>query len=196
LKNQQDKESGAARPSTSSGRAGKKTKLVMSITIKLLEARDIQNLADVFLNTVWKTPESFFKTLLDEQEISKRVVLVAYAGNELAGYVTIKWQSEYPLFAEKSIPEINDLRVLPEFRRRGVATALVDEAERRIFKRSPVAGIGVGLYPDYGPAQRMYVLRGYVPDGLGISYKNQPVRPGSDVCVDDELILYFTKEYK
>lgn len=168
----------------------------MDITIKLLEVQDIPLLtsAQSFLN--WNTPESYFQDLLSEQDKDRRIVLVAYSDDDIAGYVTIRWQSDYPPFAEKAIPEINDLRVLPEFRRRGVATALMDEVEKRIFKVSSMAGIGVGLYADYGLAQRMYILRGYVPDGLGLQYKNQTVKPGRDVFVDDDLLLYFIKERK
>jgi ribosomal protein S18 acetylase RimI-like enzyme len=168
----------------------------MAITIKLLKAQDIPRMtsAPSFLN--FNAPASYFEALLSAQERGERVVLVAHSGNKIAGFVTIRWKSDYPPFAEKSIPEINDLRVLPEFRRRGIATALVDEAEKRIFKRSKIAGIGVGLYADYGPAQRMYIRRGYVPDSRGISYKNQPVNPGHDVFVDDDLLLYFIKEQK
>jgi GNAT superfamily N-acetyltransferase len=168
----------------------------VAISIKLLEARDIPNLGNAFLNTVWKTPASHFEKMLTAQDKGEIVFLVVHSGNAIAGFVYIKWQADYPPFAGKGIPEIRDLRVLPEFRRRGVATALVDEAERRIFVRSSIAGIGVGLYADYGPAQRMYILRGYVPDGRGLMYNNRPVNPGHDVFVDDELILFFTKERK
>jgi len=166
----------------------------MPITIKLLEAPDIPLLTSPlsFLNS--NTTASYFNDLLAEHDSGKRVVLVAYADDTLAGFVTIKWQSDYPHFAEKGVPEINDLRVLPDFRRRGIAKALVGEAERRIFERSPVAGIGVGMYADYGPAQRMYIQRGYVPDGMGLYHGKQPVVPGQDVPVDDDLVLYFTKE--
>jgi GNAT superfamily N-acetyltransferase len=168
----------------------------MAINIDTLKLQDIPLLTSArsFLN--WNTPESYFQDLLSEQDKDRRIVLVAYSDDDIAGYVTIRWQSDYPPFAEKTIPEINDLRVLPEFRRCGVATALIDEAEKRIFKVSSMAGISVGLYADYGPAQRMYILRGYVPDGLGIQYKNQTVKPGRDVFVDDDLLLYFIKERK
>jgi GNAT superfamily N-acetyltransferase len=168
----------------------------MGISIRLLKAKDIPNLTNAFLNTVWKTPEAHFQALLAAQDKSECVVLVAYSGSKIAGFVTIKWHADYPPFAEKGIPEIRDLRVLPEYRRHGIATALIDEAEKRIFARSPLVGIGVGLYADYGPAQRMYILRGYVPDGRGILYKNRQVEPGRDVFVDDNLVLYFTKERK
>jgi GNAT superfamily N-acetyltransferase len=166
----------------------------MTIKIKLLEAGEIPVIATTFVDSPWKTPAAYIEELFGEQEKGRRSVLVAYSGTEFAGYVTIKWQSDYPYFAEKGIPEIADLRVLPAFRRRGIATALMNEAEKRIFARSPVIGIGVGVYADYGPAQRMYVMRGYVPDGLGLFHKNVPVVPGRHILVDDNLVLYFIKE--
>ena len=137
---------------------------------------------------------SYFSDLLEEQNAGKRQVLLAFIGADIAGHVTVKWRSEYPQFAARDIPEINDLWVLASFRRNGVATALLDEAERIIFERSPLAGIGVGMYSDYGPAQRLYVLRGYVPDGHGLYSHNHPVVPGREVFVDDDLVLYFTRD--
>jgi len=44
----------------------------------------------------------------------------------------------------------------------------MDQAEQIIAERSDIVGIGVGLYADYGTAQRMYARRGYVPDGHGL----------------------------
>jgi hypothetical protein len=77
---------------------------------------------------------------------------------------------------------------------RGIAAALMDEAERIIFERSPLAGLGVGLYADYGPAQQMYAHRGYVPDGHGLYYGAGAVAPGCKGTVDDHLALFLTKK--
>lgn len=167
----------------------------MNITIRSLEAQDIQLIYASFADSGGYRPPLLLEGYLAEQNRGMRVVLVAYLDENFVGYVTIKWQSDYPPFAEKGIPEINDLNVLPPFQRRGIATALVDEAEKRIFERSSVAGIGVGMYAGYGAAQRMYALRGYVPDGLGLFYKGQHVRPDQEVPVDDDLILYLIKEH-
>ena len=38
--------------------------------------------------------------------------------------------------------------------------------------------IGVGLYNDYGRAQKLYVHLGYVPDGHGVTYAYQSIVPG------------------
>jgi ribosomal protein S18 acetylase RimI-like enzyme len=89
-----------------------------------------------------------------------------------------------------------DFNVLPKFRRMGIGTHLIDTVEAEIAKTGPVAGIGVGLTPDYGAAQRLYVLRGYVPDGNGLTYQSHPVRHGQAIKADDNLVLYLTKELK
>ena len=71
-----------------------------------------------------------------------------------------------------------------------VSAAAYDEAERVVSERSSVVGIGVGMYADYGTAQRMYVKRGYIPDGRGLFFRQDFVEPGQTVIVDDDLALY------
>jgi GNAT superfamily N-acetyltransferase len=123
-------------------------------------------------------------------------VFVAFVNGEFAGYLTICWHSLYEPFRKENIPEIVDFNVLPKFRRQGIGTQLMDMAEDAIAKVNPIAGIGVGLDPDYGAAQRLYVLRGYVPDGRGLHYRDHFVKYGEQITVDDELALYLTKELK
>jgi hypothetical protein len=69
----------------------------------------------------------------------------------------------------------------------------MDAAEHRIAVRSRIAGIGVGLTPDYGPAHILYVKRGYVPDGRGLVQNNQILTFGSLARVDDSLVLHLLK---
>jgi len=54
--------------------------------------------------------------------------------------------------------------------------------------------IGVGLYQDYGRAQKLYVHLGYVPNGLGITYKYNSVVPGDSYPVDDDLVIWLKKD--
>jgi GNAT superfamily N-acetyltransferase len=166
----------------------------MSIRIKHLEAADIPRIMAAFQNSEWQTPEPYFHDLLAEQAKERRTFLLAFYITDIAGFVTIKWQSDYPFFASSGVPEVSDLRILKQFRRSGIATALMDEAENRIYQHAEFAGLGVGLYADYGPAQQMYVRRGYFPDGHGLMHHNKPVPPGANVLVDDDLLLYYIKE--
>jgi len=81
------------------------------------------------------------------------------------------------------------------YRRRGVATLLMDAAEQLARDRGiATLGITVGLFDDYGPAQRLYGQRGYIPDGRGACQGQQPLRQGMRVTVDDDLIIWLTKD--
>lgn len=164
-----------------------------SFDIRLLTAPDIQPIAAAFAKLGWDKPASQYEKYLSEQESGARVVLVAFLNGEFAGYVTLVWRSHYPAFREQNIPEIVDFNVLPKFRRQGIGTRLLDEAERRVAEASPLVGLGVGMTADYGAAQRMYVKRGYIPDGRGLFSGGVPVVYGQPVQVDDDLVLYFTK---
>jgi GNAT superfamily N-acetyltransferase len=104
--------------------------------------------------------------------------------------------SAYLPFCEQGIPEIKDLNVLSASRRKGVGTALLDHAESLIAELSDVVGIGVGMDTSYGPAQAMYVNRGYVPDARGLTWNNRHVTWGDTMTVDDALVLYFAQRLK
>lgn len=169
------------------------TVLQESSEVRLLRQEDIPELVQAFNELGWNKSFSLFEGYLQDQENGERIVWVAIKENSLAGYVTLKWKSYYPPFKNEVMPEIVDLNVLPPFRKQGIGSKLLDEAERSAFERSSIVGIGVGLYPDYGSAQRLYIKRGYIPDGNGVTYQYQPVHPGEKVCLDDDLILWFTK---
>ncbi len=168
----------------------------MKLTIRLLEAGDIPQIAAAFEELGWNKPQSQYERYLIDQAIEERDVYVAFVEEEFAGYLTICWTSSYVPFRNESIPEIVDFNVLPKFRRQGIGTQLMDKAESAIAKVSSLAGIGVGMTPDYGAAQRLYVLRGYVPDGRGLHDRDHYVRYGEEITVGDDLALYFTKELK
>ncbi len=165
----------------------------MDVTIRPLEAQDIEKLAPLFDDISWGRRIPLFERYLREQDREERIVLTAHSGENFAGYVTIVWKSDYPPFAEKGIPEIKDLNVLSALWHQGVASELMDEAERRVFERSRIAGIGFGISADYGAAQSMYVLRGYVPDGRGLFGNGQYIWERSTVQVDD-CVIYLTKD--
>jgi len=143
----------------------------------------------------WVRPEGYFQNCFDAQVREEIVFLLARRGEELLGFLKIMWQPEYAPFQEQKIPEISDLIVTPANRRQGIATRLMDKAEAIIRARNPIAGIGVGLHPGYAAAQRMYALRGYVPDGNPLTYHKEFVIEYQEVRLDDELILHLVKEF-
>ena len=163
-------------------------------TIRTATPADPPWLQEQFKQIGWSKPEGYFAECHRQQEAGQIVLLIAEIDGHYAGHCKIVWQPDYPTFKENQIPETQDLNVLTIYRRRGVATQLMDESERRIAERSNVAGIGFGLYGDYGAAQRMYILRGYVPDGRGIVYNDAYVTPGESYPVDDSLVLGLTKQ--
>lgn len=163
--------------------------------IRKLEETDIHVIVSAFENSGWQTkPSNIFERYLNEQNEDKRICFVVYVGHKFAGYVTLKWHSEYKRFYKNNIPEISDLNVLPVFRRRGIGSALIKRCEELAANKSDFVGIGVGLYSDYGEAQRLYVKHGYIPDGEGVTYDYEYAIPGKEYQLDDELILWFTKK--
>ncbi|WP_407945072.1 GNAT family N-acetyltransferase [Paenibacillus glycinis] len=155
------------------------------------------------LKAIWKASfearhilreDEYYDRCLLENISGLRMTLLAFADGQVAGCAHLKYESGYPHFRNRHIPEINDLLVFPAFRKHGVANRLMEEFETIVNRHHNHIGIGVGLYKDYGAAQRIYCRRGYIPDGHGVMYQDNEVKPGDMVRVDDELVLYFVKE--
>ena len=166
-----------------------------SIIIRLLEEKDVRAIAHDFSRFEYPKNEDMFASYWFEHQEGSRVVWVAYdtEKNLYVGYVTLVWHSKYQSFADAGIPEIKDLNVVPQYRKQGIGTLLLGAAETEAFKRSRQVGIGVGLPWDYGSAQRLYVKRGYIPDGKGVTDYYQHLEYGRRILVDN-LTLFLTKK--
>jgi GNAT superfamily N-acetyltransferase len=167
---------------------------LVELLTRTLRSEDMDPLADAFAS--WPKPRQLFETYVRRVAEGALDAVVATVDGHVAGYLLIRPRSSYPPFASAGIPEIADFNVLGVHRRRGVGTALMDEAERRAGERADVVGLGVGLYADYGSAQRMYVKRGYIPDGAGLVRHGEPVPPGTVITLDDDPELMFTKRLR
>ena len=165
-----------------------------AILIKSFEEIYLKPLVRAFKNYGGDKSEDKFKQVLQAQTLKFSSAWIVFSEKEIAGYVLIHWDSCLGEFDRKKIPEISDLNVLPKFRGKGIATKLLDEIEKIILERSSIAGIGVGLTKDYGNAQRLYIRRGYLPLGIGLTYKYKPIDHGQNVLVDDDLVFWFTKK--
>lgn len=161
----------------------------MHLSIRKLHNNDAEIISNAFAKIGWHKPVEQYQKYYTRQENESIVVLVAELGGIFCGYLLINWHPEYA-----SCPEIQDLNVLPQFRRRGIATALMNKAEALISERSDHVAIGVGLHPGYNAAQRMYVLRGYAPDGQGVTWRGEYIEEGQELIADDDLVLHFIKD--
>ncbi len=141
-------------------------------------------------------PAGFFERCVEEQKDGVRDVLLALRGGEPVGFVMLNGRPQYALYKRLEIPEIQDLNVVPEMRRRGIATALIHRCENMAREKGCAhIGIAVGVDSGYGAAQRLYVKLGYIPDGHGITYDREPVRRGEFRAVDDDLCLMMVKAF-
>ena len=141
----------------------------------------------------WHTAQEKFLMRLRDQAESRAVALVAEFDGEPAGYIHVYPDGQEGPFAGRGWPEIVDFAVLERFRGRGAGTMLMDAAEAVAARYADTVYLGVGLHSGYGAAQRMYIRRGYVPDGSGVWYGNQTCLPYAPCRNDDDLVLYLFK---
>ena len=160
--------------------------------IRKMQTSDVKELSQGFINQGWLGREEILDRYFLEQECGEREVLVAEVGGALAGYITILPCAKQGPFAE-IYPELSDFNVFEPFQNQGIGNLLLEEAEKRVKLISDKVTLGVGLHSGYGPAQRLYIKRGYIPDGTGVWYQNhQPAM--NAVCEDiGELVLYLSK---
>ena len=160
---------------------------------QFMHQEDAQYFADYFKKLGWHKPLSQFEAYIAEAEYRIRTNLVAKSNGLPVGYLTILWESDHPYFQERHIPEIKDLNVFPDERGKGFGKALLQAAEKCVFERSKIVGLGVGLTRDYAVAQILYVKQGYIPNGEGATSYHAPLEYGKTCQIDDDLILWMVK---
>ena len=167
------------------------------VQIRPLLDTDIPQIAERY-SFPWSTPEktkALWDSYYEEQQGGIRTVAIVEKNHEILGYGSLLRKSECPFFVNSNIPEINAIWIHEDHWRQGLGTALIRWIEDLAFQEGyRQIGIGVGLYRDYGPAQKLYFRLGYCPDGNGITYKGQPTIPGQSYPLDDDLILWLAKK--
>ena len=157
---------------------------------------DAQILSDEEAAQGWAPTLEKHRNRLKDQSEGKAVSLVAEYRGEVAGYINVYPHGQDGPFSSKNWPEIVDFGVLEKYRRHGIGSILMDTAERIAAEYAAVVYLGVGLHSGYGSAQRMYVKRGYIPDGSGLWYRDRQCQPYAPCRNDDDLVLYFSKKIK
>ena len=164
-------------------------------SIREMQESDIKDLSQGFINQGWPGREEILARYFLEQECGEREVSVAEVEGVVAGYITILPIAKHGPFAGMS-PELSDFNVFEPFQNQGIGNLLMEEAENRVKLISDKVTLGVGLHSGYGPAQRLYIRRGYIPDGSGVWYQNQPLEMNATIQNNDDLVLYLSKEFE
>lgn len=162
------------------------------LLIRSLKETDAIELSKGFEQQGWNKPVSQFERYLNEQNNQERQVFVAEFEDNVAGYVTLLPKTLAGPF--QGLPEVADFNVLIKYRENGIGSKLLDIVEDEVKKVSDTVTLGVGMHYGYGPAQRMYVKRGYIPDGSGVWYKDRQLEQYAPCSNDDGLVLYMSKK--
>ena len=145
------------------------------LVIRSMEETDPQIFFDEFTAQGWHPDIAVYRRRMKDEEEGKCVTLTAEYQGHPAGSVYVYLTPHNGPFKETGWPEIHDFNVLKKYQRKGIGT-------RR-------------LHDGYGSAQRMYVKRGYVPDGSGVWYQGRQCVQYETACtVDDDLQLFFSKK--
>ncbi len=166
------------------------------IVIRNMRHSDAQVITNEEIAQGWDASVEKYEMRLKHQVEGRVIALVAeYEGN-IAGYINVYPNSQWGAFANQGYPEIMDFGVLVKYRRKGIGGKLMDVAEQISSEYSDIVYLGVGLHSGYGSAQRMYVKRGYVPDGSGVWYKDEVCGQYAVCRNDDDLVLYLSKRLR
>lgn len=164
-----------------------------NITIRSMRQEDSQVIYDELLAQNWHPSIEIYDGYYTAQEAHIRYVFIAEYQGRIAGYTTLFLEAITGPFANRGIPEIVDLGVFNKYQHKGIGSTILNVAEKKASEISKTVSLGVGLHSGYGVAQRLYVKRGYIPDGSGVWYKNEQLGQYCDCCNDDELVLYLSK---
>ena len=166
------------------------------ILIRDMRQSDARIIADEEITQGYNDDAEKYEMRLKDQSSGKSISLVAEYNGNIAGYINIYPDSEWGAFAGQGYPEIVDFGVLAKYRRKGIGSKLMDIAEQIASEYADIVYLGVGLHSGYGSAQRMYIKRGYIPDGTGVWYRDKVCGQYAKCCNDDDLVLYFSKKLK
>lgn len=166
------------------------------LTIRSMVPEDAKVYYDTYLSYGWHPQIETYENYYKEQQNGERLVFVpVYEGNVVGICTLVLKPSEGP-WGGQGIPEIVDLCVFFHIHKAGIGSKLLDVAEAEAAKISDTVFLAVGCHSGYGAAQRIYVKRGYVPDGSGVWYQNKQLDQYAPCVNDDDLLLFFSKKLR
>ena len=168
----------------------------MAIELRLATNETIGAFLSLAAQSFFSGSEDEARDNLGSFEETETSFVLAYEGTEPVGTLTIRWQPQYPPFREAAIPFIQNIEIRYDLRRQGYGSRVLAAVERLISARAPQVGICVALFDAYGPAQRLYAKRGYLPDGRGACHRFTPLQRGDVITLDDTHLLWLVKDLR
>lgn len=166
------------------------------LLIRSMIESDVQAITDAELAQGWHVEAAKQEIRFRDQQEGRSHALIAVYRGEVAGYINLYSKALDGPEAFRDDPEIVDFGVFIKFRRKGIGGKLMDAVEALAADMSDTVFLGVGMHYGYGSAHRMYVKRGYIPDGSGVWYGNRVCEQYEDCCNDDDLVLYLSKKLR
>ena len=166
------------------------------LVIRHLRETDIAPIVAGEIAQGWHSTPQKLEERLAHVAAGRAVAFAAVWDGVPVGYVSLYDGPIHGPFVGRGYPEIVDFNVLEKYRCRGIGSALLGVCEDLAATRTDTVTLGVGLHCGYGAAQRLYVLRGYVPDGSGIWADSNIAEPYTMVENGDGLVLYMSKKLK
>ena len=165
-----------------------------SLLIRSMEKEDARIFNETYLSYGWHPSLEIYENYYKEQEENKRKVFIAEFEGEVCGLCTLVLDPSEGPWIGKGYPEIVDLSVFKHVQNKGIGNVLLDVIEQEAAKISDTVFLAVGLHSGYSAAQRIYVKRGYIPDGNGVWYQGKPLEQYVPCCNDDDLVLFMSKK--
>jgi len=166
------------------------------IKIRSMLQEDAKIIFDTQSSYGWHPSMDTYETYYSEQESHKRLVFVAEYEGKMAGYCTLILNPTGGPWEGFEYPEINDLLVFFHVHKKGIGNKLLDVVEQEAAKISDTVYLAVGVHSGYGPAQRLYVKRGYNFDGSGVWYQGKQLGQYEPCVNDDDLLLFMSKKLR
>lgn len=164
------------------------------IKIRSMTMDDAQIIYDTYQSYGWNPVLTTYENYFYEQEKNKRKVFIAEYEGQVSGLCTLVMNPNEGPLGGLGFPEIVDLTVFFNVHNKGIGNKLMDVAEQEAAKVSDAVYLAVGVHSGYGAAQRIYVKRGYIPDGSGVWYQGKQLEQYAPCCNDDELLLFMSKQ--
>ncbi len=163
----------------------------IAVRVRLAEEADLEALE---LEAELGPPEKHRSRFLAQQR-GEVVYLVAWDGTRPVGHLLLAWAGtpDEPIASRlDGCPDVEDLLVLPDYRRRGIGSELMAVAESLARGRG-YHRIGLGVATQNHVARALYDGRGYVDSGFGEYPHDSCVYTNGHYEIRTEICVYLIK---